>query len=155
IFWMWVVALVGMATAYAESSLAQLYKVRDGEGQYRGGPAFYIAKGLKAPWAGGVFSVALIISFGLVFNAVQANSIADAMEGAFGIPKLWVGIAIAILAGMVIFGGLRSIARFAELVVPLMAGLYVLMALIVLAINITEVPGVLMTILRSAFGLEE
>ncbi|WP_415844162.1 alanine/glycine:cation symporter family protein [Stutzerimonas zhaodongensis] len=155
IFWMWLVALVGMATAYAESSLAQLYKVRDGEGQYRGGPAFYIAKGLKAPWAGGVFSVALIISFGLVFNAVQANSIADAMEGAFGFSKLWVGVAIAILAGAVIFGGLRSIARFAELVVPLMAGLYVLMALIVLVMNITEVPGVLMTIVRSAFGLEE
>jgi len=155
IFWMWMVALVGMATAYAESSLAQLYKVRDGEGQYRGGPAFYIARGLKAPWAGGVFSVALIISFGLVFNAVQANSIADAMQGAFGVPKLWVGIAIAFLAGLVIFGGLRSIARFAELVVPLMAGLYVLMAFIVLAMNITEVPDVLMTIVRSAFGLEE
>lgn len=155
IFWMWLVALVGMATAYAESSLAQLYKVRDGEGQYRGGPAFYISKGLKAPWAGGVFSVALIISFGLVFNAVQANSIADAMEGAFGFSKLWVGIAIAVLAGLVIFGGLRSIARFAELVVPLMAGLYVLMALIVVVLNITEVPGVLITIVRSAFGLEE
>lgn len=155
IFWMWLVALVGMATAYAESSLAQLYKVRDGEGQYRGGPAFYISKGLKAPWAGGVFSVALIISFGLVFNAVQANSIADAMQGAFGFSKLWVGIAIAVLAGLVIFGGLRSIARFAELVVPLMAGLYILMALFVVVINITEVPGVLMTIVRSAFGLEE
>jgi len=155
IFWMWMVALVGMATGYAESSLAQLYKVRDGHGQYRGGPAFYIAKGLNAPWAGGVFSVALIISFGLVFNAVQANSIADAMEGAFGFPKLAVGAAIAILAGLVIFGGLRSIARFAELVVPLMAGLYVLMALIVVVINISEVPGVLMTIVRSAFGLEE
>jgi len=155
IFWMWMVALVGMATGYAESSLAQLYKVRDGHGQYRGGPAFYIAKGLNAPWAGGVFSVALIISFGLVFNAVQANSIADAMEGAFGFPKLAVGAAVAILAGLVIFGGLRSIARFAELVVPLMAGLYVLMALIVVVINISEVPGVLMTIVRSAFGLEE
>ncbi|MGK9067197.1 alanine/glycine:cation symporter family protein [Stutzerimonas chloritidismutans] len=155
IFWMWLVALVGMATAYAESSLAQLYKVRDGEGQYRGGPAFYISKGLKAPWAGGVFSVALIISFGLVFNAVQANSIADAMQGAFGFSKLWVGVAIAVLAGLVIFGGLRSIARFAELVVPLMAGLYILMALFVVVINITEVPGVLMTIVRSAFGLEE
>ena len=155
IFWMWMVALVGMATAYAESSLAQLYKVRDGEGQYRGGPAFYIARGLKAPWAGGVFSVALILSFGLVFNAVQANSIADAMQGAFGFPKLWTGVAIAALAGLVIFGGLRSIVRFAELVVPVMAGLYVLMALAVLAMNITEVPHVLMTIVRSAFGLEE
>ncbi|HBT56440.1 MAG TPA: sodium:alanine symporter family protein, partial [Pseudomonas sp.] len=112
IFWMWMVALVGMATAYAESTLAQLYKVRDGEGQYRGGPAFYLAKGLKAPWAGSIFSVCLILSFGLVFNAVQANSIADAMEGAFGFNKLMVGIAVAAVAALVIFGGLRSIARF-------------------------------------------
>ncbi|WP_150301556.1 alanine/glycine:cation symporter family protein [Pseudomonas profundi] len=155
IFWMWMVALVGMATGYAESTLAQLYKVRDGKGQYRGGPAFYMSKGLKAPWAGAIFSIALIISFGLVFNAVQANSIADAMEGAFGIPKLWSGLALAVLAGMVIFGGLRTIARFAELVVPFMAGAYVLMALVVLIMNFSEVPGVLMTIVRSAFGLEE
>ncbi|WP_150304991.1 alanine/glycine:cation symporter family protein [Pseudomonas saliphila] len=155
IFWMWMVALVGMATGYAESTLAQLYKVRDDHGQYRGGPAFYIAKGLKAPWAGAVFSIALIISFGLVFNAVQANSIADAMEGAFGIPKLWSGLALAVLAGVVIFGGLRAIARFAELVVPFMAGAYVLMALVVLIMNFSEVPGVIMTIIRSAFGLEE
>lgn len=155
IFWMWMVALVGMATGYAESTLAQLYKVRDGKGQYRGGPAVYITKGLKAPWAGGVFAVCLILSFGLVFNAVQANSIADAMQGAFGVPKLWVGIVIAVLAGTVIFGGLRSIVRFAELVVPLMAGIYVLIALVIMAIHITEVPGVLMTIVKSAFGLEE
>lgn len=155
IFWMWMVALVGMATAYSESTLAQLYKIRDGEGQYRGGPAFYISKGLNAPWAGGVFSVCLIISFGLVFNAVQANSIADAMEGAFGFSKMWVGIALAIGAALVIFGGLRSIARFAEIIVPFMAGAYVLMALVVMAMNITDVPGVLATIVRSAFGLEE
>ena len=155
IFWMWMVALVGMATAYAESTLAQLYKVRDGEGQYRGGPAFYLSKGLKAPWAGSIFSVCLIISFGLVFNAVQANSIADAMEGAFGFNKLIVGIAIALVAAVVIFGGLRSIARFAEFVVPFMAAAYVLMALVVLAMHYDEVPGVLATIVRSAFGLEE
>ena len=155
IFWMWMVALVGMATGYAESTLAQLYKVRDGKGQYRGGPAVYITKGLKAPWAGSIFAVCLILSFGLVFNAVQANSIADAMQGAFGVPKLWVGIVIAVLAGTVIFGGLRSIVRFAELVVPLMAGIYVLIALVIMAIHITEVPGVLITIVKSAFGLEE
>ncbi len=155
IFWMWMVALVGMATGYAESTLAQLYKVRDGKGQYRGGPAVYITKGLKAPWAGSIFAVCLILSFGLVFNAVQANSIADAMQGAFGVPKIWVGIVIAVLAGIVIFGGLRSIVRFAELVVPLMAGIYVLIALVIMAIHITEVPGVLMTIVKSAFGLEE
>ena len=155
IFWMWMVALVGMATAYAESTLAQLYKVRDGKGQYRGGPAVYIAKGLNARWAGSIFAVCLILSFGLVFNAVQANSIADAMEAAFGVPKILVGLVIAALAGLVIFGGLRSIARFAELVVPYMAGLYVLVALVIMAINITEVPGVLATIVKSAFGLEE
>ena len=155
IFWMWMVALVGMATGYAESTLAQLFKVRDGKGQYRGGPAVYITKGLKAPWAGSIFAICLILSFGLVFNAVQANSIADAMQGAFGVPKIWVGIVIAVLAGIVIFGGLRSIVRFAELVVPLMAGLYVLIALVIMAIHITEVPGVLMTIVKSAFGLEE
>lgn len=155
IFWMWMVALVGMATAYAESTLAQLYKVRDEEGQFRGGPAFYLAKGLKAPWAGSIFSVCLIISFGLVFNAVQANSIADAMEGAFGFNKLIVGVAIAAVAGLVIFGGLRSIARFAEFVVPFMAAVYVLMALVVVVLHITEVPGVLALIVKSAFGLEE
>ncbi|MHA7854050.1 alanine/glycine:cation symporter family protein [Marinobacter shengliensis] len=155
IFWMWMVALVGMATGYAESTLAQLYKVRDGKGQYRGGPAWYIAKGLKAPWAAAIFAVCLIISFGLVFNAVQANSIADAMEGAFGAPKLGVGVVIAALAGIVIFGGLRKIVRFAEFVVPFMAGAYVLLALVVMALNITEVPGILAMIVKSAFGLEE
>ena len=155
IFWMWMVALVGMATGYAESTLAQLYKVRDGKGQYRGGPAVYIAKGLKAPWAAAIFAVCLIISFGLVFNAVQANSIADAMQGAFGAPKLGVGVVIAAFAGIVIFGGLRKIVRFAEFVVPFMAGAYVLLALGVMALNITEVPGILALIVKSAFGLEE
>ncbi len=150
------VALVGMATGYAESTLAQLYKVRDGKGQYRGGgPAVYIAKGLKAPWAAAIFAVCLIISFGLVFNAVQANSIADAMQGAFGVPKLGVGVVIAAFAGIVIFGGLRKIVRFAEFVVPFMAGAYVLLALGVMAMNITEVPGILALIVKSAFGLEE
>lgn len=155
IFWMWMVALVGMATGYAESTLAQLYKVRDGKGQYRGGPSVYISKGLNAPWAAVIFAICLILSFGLVFNAVQANSIADAMQGAFGIPKLWMGIAVAIFAGIVIVGGLRSIVRFAEFVVPFMAGAYVLVALGIMAWNITEVPGVLVAIVKSAFGLEE
>ena len=155
IFWMWMVALVGMATAYSESTLAQLYKVENSEGQYRGGPAFYIARGLRAPWAGGLFSIFLIISFGLVFNAVQANSIADAVEGAFGVPKLGVGLVVAVMAGIVIFGGIRQIARVAQVVVPVMAGLYLLMAAIVLAMNISEVPGVVGMIFAHAFGLQE
>jgi AGCS family alanine or glycine:cation symporter len=118
IFWMWMVALVGMATAYAESTLVQLYKTHGPAGMYRGGPAFYIAKGLGMPWLGAVFSICLIISFGLVFNAVQANSIAAAVDEAFGIPSLAIGIAVAAIAGLVIFGGLRQIAAVAEFVVP-------------------------------------
>ena len=155
LFWMWVVAGVGMATAYSESTLAQLYKITDHNGQYRGGPAFYISRGLNAPWAGVVFSICLIIAFGLVFNAVQANSIADAMQGAFGVDKIWVGIALAVLTGIVIFGGIRQIAQVAEYVVPFMAVAYLGMAVYVVIANITEVPGVLALIVKSAFGIEQ
>lgn len=154
IFWMWMVALVGMATAYAESTLAQLYKVKNENGEYRGGPAFYIARGLKAPWAGGIFSVCLILAFGLIFNAVQANSIADAFNGAFGIDKIWVGVALAVLTAVVIFGGIKQIARVAEIIVPFMAVIYLLVALYVVIIHIGEVPGMLGHIVSSAFGLE-
>ncbi|WP_410216251.1 alanine/glycine:cation symporter family protein [Paracoccus sp. (in: a-proteobacteria)] len=155
IFWMWMVALVGMATAYAESTLAQLYKVHGADGMYRGGPAYYISRGLGLPWLAGLFAVALIIAFGLVFNAVQANSIALAVEQAFGINALYVGIAVAVLAGVIIFGGIPQIARTSQLVVPIMAGLYLLAAAIILVMNITEVPGILVGIIRSAFGLQE
>jgi AGCS family alanine or glycine:cation symporter len=155
IFWMWVVALLGMATGYAESLLAQLYKVRDDQGQYRGGPAYYISRGLGQRWLGGVFAICLIISFGLVFNAVQANSIAEAMHGAFGVPTMASGIALVLLAGVIIFGGIRSIARFAEIVVPIMAAIYLLVAIYVLATHITQVPDMLLHIVRSAFGLEQ
>ncbi|MFV0386431.1 alanine/glycine:cation symporter family protein [Paracoccus sp. (in: a-proteobacteria)] len=155
IFWMWMVALVGMATAYAESTLAQLYKVHGPGGMYRGGPAMYIAKGLKQPWLASLFSVSLLISFGLVFNAVQANSIAGAVQASFGINKVIVGVALAALAGFIIFGGIPQIARVAEKVVPAMAGLYLLAALIVMITNLGEVPGILTGIVRSAFGLQE
>jgi AGCS family alanine or glycine:cation symporter len=155
VFWMWIVAMVGMATAYSESTLAQLYKVHGPAGLYRGGPAFYIAKGLKMPWLGSIFSACLVISFGLVFNAVQANSIADAMSGAFGVPKLATGLALAVAAGIVIFGGIRQIAIVAEFAVPFMAGGYLLVALYVLMTHLTLVPGMLGHIVGSAFGLEE
>lgn len=154
LFWMWMVALVGMATAYAESTLAQLFKIRNETGQFRGGPAFYMARGLRAPWAGGVFSVCLLVVFGLVFNAVQANSIAEAMEGAFGFPKVVVGIAVALVTAIVIFGGIKKIAQVAEYVVPFMAGAYLLVALYVLVVNIGEVPAMLALIVKSALGLE-
>ncbi|MDO5613357.1 MAG: alanine/glycine:cation symporter family protein [Paracoccus sp. (in: a-proteobacteria)] len=155
IFWMWMVALVGMATAYSESMLAQLYKVHGPGGMYRGGPAYYISHGLRLPWLGALFSVALIISFGLIFNAVQANSIAEAMTGVTGISKLWIGLGVAVLAGIIIFGGIPQIARVAEFVVPFMAGAYLLAAIWVLTTNFSEVPGILGHIVKNAFGIEQ
>lgn len=158
IFWMWMVAFVGMATAYAESTLAQLYKEpaeAGGDDVYRGGPAYYIAKGMGLPWLGTLFAVCLILSFGVVFNAVQANSIADAMVGAFGLPKLASGLIIAAMTAIVIFGGIRQIATVATYVVPIMATLYLLMAIFVLLMNITEVPAMLGHIISSAFGFNE
>ncbi|WP_116130859.1 sodium:alanine symporter family protein [Tropicimonas sp. IMCC34043] len=152
IFWMWMVALVGMATAYAESSLAQLYKTTGPSGMLRGGPAFYIARGLKAPWAGAIFAVCLILSFGLVFNSVQANSIATALNGAFSIPTFVTGLIIAAFTGIVIFGGVKKIASVAEIIVPFMAGAYLLLAIIILIMNFSQVPGVLASIIGHAFG---
>ena len=154
IFWMWMVALVGMATAYAESALAQLYKVRDEDGQLRGGPAFYIARGLKAPWAASLFSVCLILAFGLVFNAVQSNSIAEAMHNAFAVPKMATGVVVALIAAVVIFGGIQKIARVAEYMVPFMAGAYLLVAMYVLVTHMGEVPAMLALIVKSAFGVQ-
>ncbi len=158
IFWMWMVALVGMATAYSESTLAQLYKThgpKGSEGIYRGGPAFYIAKGLGMPWLGAVFSACLILSFGLVFNAVQANSIADAMVGAFGIPKIVTGVVVAAVTAVVIFGGIHKIAQVAEYIVPFMAGIYLLVAIWVVLSHIGQIPGVFAHIIGSAFGFRE
>lgn len=155
LFWMWIVALLGMATAYAESALAQLYKVNDHHGLYRGGPAFYISRGLKSPWAGAVFSVALLVVFGLVFNAVQANAIAESFSESFSLDRTQVGVALAVLSGIVIFGGIRNIARVAEVVVPFMAVAYLGVALWVLVANVDKIPDVLVLIVRSAFGLDQ
>lgn len=155
IFWMWMVALVGMATAYSESMLAQLYKVHGPNGMYRGGPAYYISKGLGMPWLGSLFAIALILSFGLIFNAVQANSIAEATELAFGVPRWGVGLALAALAGIIIFGGIPQIARVAEFVVPFMAGAYLLAAIWIFATNLPEVPAALGHIVKNAWGWEE
>ncbi|MBD2782113.1 alanine/glycine:cation symporter family protein [Xenorhabdus szentirmaii] len=155
IFWMWVVAFIGMATSFVESTLAQLYKTKDDQGNYRGGPAYYMEKGLKKRWMGILFSFFLIIAFGLVFNAVQANSIATAADVAFQIKPLYVGIALVIISGTIIFGGLRSIARVAELVVPFMACAYLILAFWVVGHNIERIPEVFALIIKSAFGLKE
>jgi AGCS family alanine or glycine:cation symporter len=155
IFWMWLIAMLGMATSFAESTLAQLYKTKDDEGNYRGGPAYYMEKGLGMRWMGVLFSVFLIIAFGLVFNAVQANSIASAMQNAFGWQPLYVGIGIVIISAIVIFGGFRTIARTAEIIVPVMALAYLAIALYIMVTNIEKLPGVVTLIFKSAFGLQE
>ncbi|WP_050053136.1 alanine/glycine:cation symporter family protein [Vibrio coralliirubri] len=155
IFWMWLIAMLGMATSFAESTLAQLYKTRDNDGNYRGGPAYYMEKGLGMRWMGVLFSIFLIIAFGLVFNAVQANAIASAMNTAFDLERSYVGVGIVIISAFVIFGGIRKIARTAEIIVPIMALAYLAIAIYVMFANIEKVPEVLALIFKSAFGLQE
>ncbi|MBD0784805.1 sodium:alanine symporter family protein [Vibrio sp. Y2-5] len=155
IFWMWMTAMLGMATSFAESTLAQLYKSRDKDGNYRGGPAYYMEKGLGMRWMGVLFSIFLIIAFGLVFNAVQANSISNAMNNAFGFDPMMVGVGIVLLTAFVIFGGIRKIARTAELIVPFMAIAYLAIALVVVFMNLEKVPAVFSLIIKSAFGFEQ
>ncbi|NEY29209.1 sodium:alanine symporter family protein [Escherichia coli] len=155
VFWMWVVAIIGMATSFIESTLAQLYKTKDDQGNYRGGPAYYMEKGLGMRWMGVLFSIFLIIAFGLVFNAVQSNSIAQATAVAFGVKPLYAGIVLVLLSGAIIFGGLRSIAKTAELIVPFMAIAYLTLAFWVVGHNLSRMPEVLLLIFKSAFGLQE
>lgn len=154
-FWMWIVAFFGMSTAYVESALAQLYKRRDVVGQYRGGPALYMAHGLRKPWLGAIFSVCLILAFGLVFSAVQANSISEAVTGAWGIHPGWTALVLVVLSAPVIFGGLRRVAKMSELIVPAMALAYLALAAWVIVTNIAQVPAMLSLIVRSAFGLDQ
>ncbi|MEH6452812.1 MAG: sodium:alanine symporter family protein [Psychromonas sp.] len=155
IFWMWAIAILGMATSFAESTLAQAYKVHDDDGNFRGGPAYYMERGLNARWMGCLFSIFLIIAFGLVFNAMQANSIAAALNEAFGFNKVIVGVVLVIVSASVIFTGIRGIAKVAEKIVPIMALAYLLVALVVVVINIAEIPAVITLIIKSAFGWKE
>jgi AGCS family alanine or glycine:cation symporter len=157
IFWMWVVAFIGMCTAMIEATLAQVYKHRDEDDPalFRGGPAYYMLRGLRSRAMGIAFSVALLIAFGLVFNSVQSNSIAAAANEAWGIPEGVSGLVVMGAAGAVIFGGIRRIATVAEFVVPFMAIAYLTVGLLVVVTNISEVPGALGLIVSSAFGAGE
>ncbi|MBT1065349.1 sodium:alanine symporter family protein [Bowmanella sp. Y26] len=155
VFWMWVIAFLGMATGFAESLLGQLYKVKDGNGEYRGGPAYYIQQGLNKRWLAIAFSLCLFLGYGFIFSAVQANSITDALNHAYGIPTLHAGVVIIMLAGVIVIGGLRGIARFSEWMVPLMGISYVLVAIGITLLNIEQVPAMLYNIITSAFGLQE
>lgn len=153
VFWMWVMAFLGSASAFIESVLAQIYKeVKDG--QYRGGPAFYIEKGLGKKWYASIFAIVIALSSTAFFPGVQSNTIASGMANAFSIPPLYTGIAVTVLCGLIIVGGVRRIGRMAEIVVPFMAGTYILMAVIIILMNASRIPDVLSLIFRSAFDLE-
>jgi len=155
VFWMWVIALLGMATGFAESVLGQLYKVRDEHKEFRGGPAYYIRAGLNKPWLAILFSLCLFLGYGLTFSAMQANTIAEALNNTFTIPREYSGVVIAVLAGSIVVGGMRSIARFAELIVPFMGLAFVGTAVIITLMNIQLLPSMFMDIFSSAFGLNE
>ena len=155
IFWMWVVAAIGMATALIEATLGQIFKVRSDDGSFRGGPAFYIQRGLGSRAGGIVFAVLLIFTFGIAFNMVQANAISDVVNGAYAVDVRWITVALVILAAPVLFGGVRRVAQVAEIVLPLMAIVYALLALVIVALNIDYLPEVLTQIIGGAFGLTE
>ena len=155
IFWMWVSAVIGMATSFAECSLAQLYKERDSKGQFRGGPAWYMARGLGMRWMGVLFAIFLLIAYGLIFNSVQANSVSRALTFAFDIPPLFSGIALATVSLLVIVGGIKGVARLMQWFVPMMALLWVGSSIIICLWHIGHLPDIIVTIIKSAFGWQE
>lgn len=155
VFWMWMTALVGMSTSFIESTLAQAYKVPHNDNVYRGGPAYYIEKGLGKRWLAIFFSLCLLVAFGLAFNGVQSNTIAQATNEAFGVPTWMTGLILVALVAPVVFGGLRSVARIAGKIVPVMAILYILLALYIIITNFSEFPAAVALIVKSAFGFEQ
>ena len=155
VFWMWITALIGMSSAFVESSLAQLFKIRDYDNHhFRGGPAYYITQGLGQKWLGIVFALSLIFCFGFVYEAVQTNTIAVTAKAAWGWDEHAVGVALVIMTAPIIFGGIRRVSRFAEMLVPLMATLYLLMALYIIVTNISLIPHVFGQIFDSAFNFK-
>ena len=154
VFWMWVIALIGSANAFIESTLAQLYKRRT-EDSFIGGPAYYILHGLKCRWMAVLFSVLTILTFGFAFNTVQSNTLCEAVENAFGISHVYIGIAITVMTLIIIFGGIQRIAKVSSVIVPIMALGYILLALTIVVLNISQLPAVLELIFKNAFGVEQ
>lgn len=154
VFWMWVMALFGAATAFVESTLGQLYKLRHSD-SFIGGPAYYIQRGLHCRWMAVLFAILITVTFGLANNSVQTNTICGAMEGAFGWNPTVVGIVLMVLTLLVVFGGIQRIARVSSILVPLMALGYLILALVIIVMNIHLIPHVFKVIIESAFGLEQ
>jgi AGCS family alanine or glycine:cation symporter len=154
VFWMWIIALIGAGTSIVECTLAQIYKVKDDYG-YRGGPAYFMENALKQRWLGVLFSILMTITFGIVFTSVQVNTISLAFEEAFNISRLLTGIILTIVTILIIFGGLKRIARVTEVMVPVMAIFYLVIAFYVILTNITYIPAVFAIIFKSAFGMNQ
>ena len=154
VFWMWVIALLGSATAFIESTLGQLYKQRHKD-SFVGGPAYYIEKGLHCKWMAYLFAVLITITFGLSYNSIQSNTICGAMHEAFGWNPLIVGSILSIVALIIIFGGLHRIANVSAVMVPLMAIGYFVLVVVIIIMNIELIPHVMKVIVTSAFGLEQ
>ena len=154
VFWMWLIALIGSATAFVESTLAQLYK-KKAKDSFIGGPAYYIQKGLKQRWMAITFAILITLQFGLSNNSIQANTICGAMQEAFGFSPLWVGLFLATLALFIVFGGIQRIAQVSAVLVPVMAIGYLLLAIVIIIMNIGLIPYVFKIIVEDAFGIEQ
>lgn len=154
VFWMWLIALIGSASAFIESTLAQMYKLK-GKDSFIGGPAYYIEIGLKMKWLSVAFAIFTILTFGFAFNSVQSNTLSAALGQAFGLSPVLIGVVTTILTIIVIFGGIQSIAKVSSVIVPIMAIGYVLIAFIIIIVNITQLPDVIKIIVSNAFGIEQ
>lgn len=154
IFWMWLIALIGSASAFIESTLAQIYKEKDGS-NFIGGPAYYMEKGLKKRWMGVVFAILITISFGLVFNSVQSNTITLSLKNSFGFDTKIVGLILTILTIIIIFGGVKRIADVSSVLVPIMAIAYILVTLFIVLKNFSAIPSILLLIFENAFGINQ
>ncbi len=153
LFWMWTVAFLGASTAFVEATLAQIYK-EEHLGQFRGGPSFYIERGLGVKWFAVLFSIVSIISAGILLPGVQANSVADGIQNAFNLETWISGAVVALIFGAIVFGGVKRIAKFTEFIVPIMAIGYVLIVLVIIGLSIDQLPGVISLVFRSAFNME-
>ncbi len=154
IFWMWVIATIGSATGFVESTLAQIYKTKKPGGGFLGGPAYYIKNKLGSPFFAGVFAVLISVTYGLIFNSVQANTMAASIKTTFNIDPVWTGICVALLTGAIIFGGMTRIAKVVGIMVPFMAGAYLLLAIVVTLLHINLVPEVIWAIVTQAFNFQ-
>lgn len=154
VFWMWIIALIGSATAFVESTLAQLFKQKHKD-SFIGGPAYYIQRGLHQRWMAVLFAVLITCQFGLSNNSIQSNTICGAMQEAFGWPPIWVGSGLAVIALFIVFGGIQRIAQVCAVLVPVMAIGYIVLALVVIVMNIGLIPHVFKAIVLNAFGIQQ